>query len=556
MRGGMVVRLGPTSSQSDTLLDSAVRAMRWHGGSSQTFSKGDLVVMLAADPEAGPFLDEGREQTLIVHGHRPVPVANLQASAHRFVALEWNGARLAVTRDAFGLVPLFYRGFDGAAWLSTEVGPLLALGAADPDLAALVSQAADVRMVSHTGWTGIHRVLPGTTVCIDSGLSSTITRWWRPQDYFGKFHRSRAQASEQFAIAFSNSVKASIAPDMGILASGGLDSSAVASVAAHQGARPHLFHINYPSIPHTDEAALAKAVADHSNLPLTNLEGDLSTWEPWGEIAQFSLPLETVPIGMYEVGLRALSERSGAVMLDGHDGDGILGETPQSLRGQLALHGRFKTLARLAAREGPEVTLRGLAANIFPPQFRFRRMRHRPTQAQLTGFGYYFCNETLARINALRPWQFPPAAWRAGEFSAVMPPFTLVFEEFEMIAASMGIEIRHPFTHPQVVREMLALPFVIKIDPLQTKVILRDGLAQYLPAQVAKSLGKSSFDGVLERRVDLDACMKVIEESGVEIPGVDYRRLRNDAHHNPDFIRMHPAVTIALTRIHAFVAAA
>jgi hypothetical protein len=259
---------------------------------------------------------------------------------------------------------------------------------------------------------------------------------------------------------------------------------------------------------------------------------------------------------MYEVGLQALRDSGGEVMLDGHDGDGIMGETPQSLRGQLALHGKFKTLARLASREGAEVTLRGLAANIIPPQFRLRHIRNRPTQAQLTGYGYYFRDDALARINALKPWRFPPASWRAGEFASVTAPFTLLFEEFEMIAASIGIEIRHPFTHPRVVREMLGMPFAIKVDPLRSKVILRDALVRYLPAEIADSLGKSSFAGVLEKRIDLDMCMKVIEESGVEIPGVDYLRLRNDAHHNPDFMRMRPVAIIALTRIHAFVAAA
>jgi asparagine synthase (glutamine-hydrolysing) len=556
MHGAMAVRVGPSSPGDHGLLDGLATSMRWHKGDPQSFSDGLLEVHIAADAEAGPFLESSGATTRIVHGHPPAPVDTLQSTAHRFTALEWDGTVLRVTRDAFGLVPLFYRLIHGAVWLATEAGALLTLGAADPDLEALVAQAADVRLVSRTGWSGIHRVIPGTTLQIDGDLRISARRWWRPESHFATFHGSRAQAAQRFAGTFGDAVGSCMAPGMGILASGGLDSSAVTAMSVRRGTTPRLFHVVYPSLPHSDELAYAEAVAEHANVPLHKLDGDLSPWEPWSEIANFRLPLETVPIGMFEVGLQALRDGGGEVMLDGHDGDGIMGETPQSLRGQLALHAKFTTLARLATREGTQTMLRGMAANLVPPQFRLRRLRGRPTQAQLTGFGYYFCGDTLARINAIHPWRFPPSAWRIGEFAAVMPPFTLVFEEFEMIAAGSGIDIRHPFTHPRLVREMLGLPFTVKVDPLRTKVILRDGLDGLLPPLVSGRPGKSSFDGVLERRVDLGACMKIIEESGVEIPGVDYRRLRDDAYHHPEFIEGHPAVVIALTRIHAFAAAA
>ena len=151
----------------------------------------------------------------------------------------------------------------------------------------------------------------------------------------------------------------------GVLLSGGLDSSAVAVVAA-QTTRPTLLTITHPGLPQVDETSYAVAVAEATGIPLTTLEVKPDAWDPADDIRTFGVPPLGVPTGMYELGLRALAADGCDVALDGHDGDGALGPL-YAWSANTFLDARLDRLVRAARECGARVILRELVNDFLPP---------------------------------------------------------------------------------------------------------------------------------------------------------------------------------------------
>jgi hypothetical protein len=62
---------------------------------------------------------------------------------------------------------------------------------------------------------------------------------------------------------------------------------------------------------------------------------------------------------------------------------------------------------------------------------------------------------------------------------------------------------------------------------------------------------KSDYRAVVRRRVDAARCVEAIRASRARLPGVDYRRLFDDATRDPESIPLFLLVNLA--RVHEFV---
>jgi asparagine synthase (glutamine-hydrolysing) len=537
-------------------LDRAAAGLRWHRGRPRRHHWQGLEIVALEDDVEGPWVEVGAGRLRLTHGAGPAPLAQLQRTGSRFVALDWDGRQLQVARDPMGLAPVFYRVLGDALWLATEVAALLALDRPAPDLEALAARTAFVPLDDRTGWQGVFRVLPGSTLAVDRRLRPASTVYWDPVPLLGRHPGGPAAVQDEFRQRFRTAVARCWGPASAILLSGGLDSAALAlTVRALNGAAPHLVHVHYPDLPATHEQPYADAVAGAVGQPLHVVRGDLRPWDVAGELQGWSLPYNWLPYGMDEPPLVDAAGRGLTRVLDGHDGDGILGPAGSEW-GQLILGGHWGHVARLARRQGPGPALLGAAVDLLPPYPWLRRLAGKgPKVTGLQAVARYFQEPLRSRIIEadIDQWRWPPRRWRVRQLQPVLPRATISFEQKELEAARHGIDMRHPFADRELVEFLISLPARTKTEPGRPKALLLDAFGDELP-RMLHARPKSDYMAAVRRRVDVARCLDEIRATRVRLPGVDYEQLFADARAEPS--RMPLFLLVNLTRVHEFARSA
>jgi asparagine synthase (glutamine-hydrolysing) len=235
---------------------------------------------------------------------------------------------LHLVRDRMGVKPLYYY-WDGRVFaFASEIKALLAL----PAVAREVNPRAvwdylTFRYVPapHTIWRHIAKLPAAHRLTISTDAPApVITRWW-------DIPRGPAAADDDlvagFGELFSDAVRLRMIADVpvGITLSGGIDSSAVAAVAAQQHPRVKTFAVSFAGSPATDERAFARRVADHLGTDHDEIEiGEREFLDFLPEFVRLSdeplADLASVPL--YYV--CRLARQSVTVVLSGEGADEIL----------------------------------------------------------------------------------------------------------------------------------------------------------------------------------------------------------------------------------------
>ncbi|HEX2827012.1 MAG TPA: asparagine synthase-related protein [Burkholderiales bacterium] len=545
MRGGFVACLGAESG----VLERVAEHVRWHRGSAVRYQSRGLEIAAFVAPDDGPAVESDSASIRLVHGGLPVPLRELCDADGRYAAIEWDGHTLRAMRDPLGLAPLFYRIVEGAVWLATEIAPLVALARPQPDLEALSARAGFIPIDAGTGWAGIHRVVPGSTLEITfPGLVMRTSRFWSPQRLVGTYRGNRHEALGELRLRFADAVKRCCAPDGALLFSGGVDSAAIAVTArAIAGRAPHLVHVHFDGLAQSHEQHYAAAVGNSIGAPIDMARGETAPWDVDAELGFYGIPYNRLPYGLFEPALDRVSERGITAAVDGHDGDGVLGPRGGEW-GDMVLHGEVRRLAAYCRRVGARRALRALAGELVPPACRPRRYRR---QTYMQSVARYFCGELQARIVSedMERWRWPAHRWKVRQLRPLLPRALIGFEQKEIEAASRGIDLRHPFADRRLVEFLISLPCAIKSDPYHIKHLLVDALGDALP-QALRDRPKSDYMGIVARRVDRARCVETIRTSNVRLPHVDYARLLADGDAQPDRIPL--ILLVNLTRVHAF----
>jgi asparagine synthase (glutamine-hydrolysing) len=173
-----------------------------------------------------------------------------------------------LVRDRLGKKPLYYAAIDGRFYFASEIKAILA---ALPQRPALDRQSLShyltLRYVPSPGtiWQGIQKLEPGSSLTYDLAAGTfSIARYWSLQfrsaapdpgrDYVGEFERLLLAAVEKRLVAADVPV--------GVLLSGGLDSSSVAAAAVELGHRAfHTFSVAFAEGGEADETEFAREVA-------------------------------------------------------------------------------------------------------------------------------------------------------------------------------------------------------------------------------------------------------------------------------------------------------
>lgn len=173
---------------------------------------------------------------------------------------------LHLARDRFGEKPLHYGITDGAIVFASEVSALRchpAFRDAAPDrLAAFRYLLFEYLPGEATGWSGIHKLEPGTMLSFRDG-QARIRRYWTPPSRDTR-RIGEAEAAEQLDALLDDAVRRQVVADvpLGVFLSGGIDSSLITALAAHAAPDLTAFTVRVPGHGF-DETPHAIAVARH-----------------------------------------------------------------------------------------------------------------------------------------------------------------------------------------------------------------------------------------------------------------------------------------------------
>lgn len=220
---------------------------------------------------AQPFrTDSDTELLLAAHARHGRDMCRHLGGMFAFALWDEARQRLVCGRDRFGEKPLYYaRGDGGELLVASELPALLASGLVLPhvDRTAL---AAYLRMgfvpEGLTMFREVRQLPPGHTLLCEDGRL-TLERFWTPPPPVARPPRP-AEAVRLFRVLMEQAVERSLVADVevGILLSGGLDSTTVAALATRRGKfRAFAFGLEGPE----SELAYARAAARRLGLPLT-----------------------------------------------------------------------------------------------------------------------------------------------------------------------------------------------------------------------------------------------------------------------------------------------
>ncbi|PSP81517.1 hypothetical protein BRC81_00725 [Halobacteriales archaeon QS_1_68_20] len=318
---------------------------------------------LAPALPAGVDRTTASDATLIGHAYREWGVDCLDRTVGAFGLLLWDRHRnlLVVARDKTGIRHLFFAVTDEAFVVGSDAAtvrrhPAVADGPDESSLAAFLEQTPTVGDAGF--YEGVSRVPPGTHLVADADGVRT-ERYWHPADAPDLGGRSSAELQRRLRDAVRQALQARLRcrDDPASLLSGGLDSSALAGVAAADlDRRLSPFSMVFEAVDDErltrDERVRIHDVATAHDLPLTEVPADdahaLSTPAALDEALSESPCLDPL-LGANDRLYRRVGGADHRVALTGHGGNVLNGT--RLAYADLLRRGRLVKLLRAARRD-------------------------------------------------------------------------------------------------------------------------------------------------------------------------------------------------------------
>jgi asparagine synthase (glutamine-hydrolysing) len=396
--------------------------------------------------------------------------------------------RLVLARDRFGIKPLYYRAAGDTLAFGSELKALLALPGfsreLDPDALEAYFDGGYVP-APLTIFRGARKLPQGHLLTWKVGdAEPSIERYARPAPSSG-VAGSDDELAEEVRVLLRDSVRAHLLSDVpvGVLLSGGVDSSALTAIAAEQTSeRLHTFSIGFAEEPY-DELAKARIVAERFDTEHHELRLSPNLVELFPAVAEsFDEPFaDDAAIPTYLVS--ELAAQTVKVSLAGEGGDELFGGYDV-----YAAH----SIAGLARPFTP--LLRRLPS---PRVQRFAGAATLPAFERHLAWKRMFTPE--ARHGLLRSHGADPVArYRArwdetngtDELARVLDLDVGTYLADELLVkadrASMAhsLEVRVPFLDTALSAFALGLPSRLKVRGLAKKRLLRKALAPIVPAEI------------------------------------------------------------------------
>jgi len=405
---------------------------------------------------------------------------------------------LFLARDRLGIKPLYYTiADDGATYFASEEKALFAAGIAARFDPHTWEELLCFRYVSgeQTPFVGVKRLLPGHYLLWKDGLFQ-IHRWWHLAERAQALRENLPQdASQWFQETFDSSVNLRRISDVpvGVLLSGGLDSSSIAaSLASQAGSGVASFTVRFTETEY-DEGPLAREVADRWRLDYHELI--VPPDELLIRMRQTAWLNDEPQAHSNDTHLSAISQYAKprvTVLLSGEGSDETLGgyvryqplrypmllnvARPVSpyLVSMLNLNGRWRKLAKFLALGSVESFVLFNTCDAFPADLKLLGMR--PTGR------FPFREQVLAEAKPL----YPKEPMRQAMYSDQHTFLCSILDRNDRTTMGASIECRVPFLDYRLVEGLAALPSSILLAGKQSKQLLRQSIGGRLPEAVLR----------------------------------------------------------------------
>ena len=409
--------------------------------------------------------------------------------------------RLLLARDRIGEKPLYYAALPGGIAFASEIPALLRIPGIERTLdeealaASLIYPSSPAPL---TMFAQIRAVPPATRLVYDGG-HTTLSRYWKID--CSRTRRIReADAIEELDGLMQRAVRGTLMADVpvGVLLSGGVDSSAIAFYAATAGANVQTFSVGYDTPRQPDpDLARAREVARQLGLPhrvIPFSPFDLALLP--SIIERYAQPFNVFPM-LYADQLAAGVRQHVTVALGGNGADEAFGGYRGYNRQLIAsrLNPMLRRMPAWVSRVGG-----GRIDRLRQSAMSDVTQRRAQSLNDLAGVlrGTLFTTEFAARTRDCAPGRFVAAY--ASECSprdyldTVMYSDLMVYHQHgttvitDVSGMAHSLEIRAPFLDHRLLEFVFSLPRPLKVPsalrPNLNKYVLKRSLERSLPRDV------------------------------------------------------------------------
>jgi asparagine synthase (glutamine-hydrolysing) len=445
---------------------------------------------------------------VIVHLYEEHGPAFAERLRGMFAIALWDArrGRLVLARDRFGIKPLYYREREGGLAFASELKALMRL----PDFSRELDPHALESFMAFNSVPGpltifreARKLLPGHLL-IAEGSGVEIQRFARPRpaDADSVRRENARELADELRERLRDSVRAHLVSDVpvGVLLSGGVDSAALAALAAEQSpSRVSTFSIGFEERSY-NELDAARLVAqrygtDHHELVLRPDAAELLP-----RLAEvFDEPLaDSSALPTYLVS--ELASQHVKVAMSGEGGDELFGGYYTYVADLLA-----PRIGRLAATLRPLVDRLPSSSEKVSFDYKAKRFAHGaklPPLERHHAWKEIFSDDARAELSmAHRHDGFDPlevyrerfAETEGGELLARLQDVDLgiylvddLLVKTDRASMAHSLEARVPYLDAEVADFALALPTSMKVRGFSKKRLLRRALAPLLPRAIVR----------------------------------------------------------------------
>src|SRR4051812_33550224 len=427
--------------------------------------------------------------------------------------------RLFIARDRFGEKPLYWGIFDKTFLFASEPKVLLAHPLVYPSLnldALRQYLSFDYIPAPLSIYNGIQKLPAAHTLTVEDGRVET-KRYWKLSYKKRQPAPSVEEAAEELRELIADSVRMRLVSDvpLGVLLSGGVDSSTIAAMAVRSSTEAvKTFSISFAEASF-DESAYARAVAkflgtDHHEERLSvdlaaNLVGEIGAWmdEPFSDpslvptylLSRFTRKHVTVALG----GDGGDELFAGYQMYPAHNLARAYARVPRILRRALVeplvrrlpvktknLSFDFKARRFVSGMNYDEVARHHVWFGSFTPEEQ-EQLLTEGTRAASDGDIYQGARRLLAEEcdadNTVERMQSLDTQLYLAED---------ILTKVDRASMAVSLEVRAPFLDPRVAEYAASLPIEYKLKGRATKYILKKAVTDLLPPFVTER-GKKGF---------------------------------------------------------------
>jgi asparagine synthase (glutamine-hydrolysing) len=404
---------------------------------------------------------------------------------------------LFIARDRLGIKPLYYAWHRDAFYFASEEKALFAAGVPLQFDSDTLEELLCFRYVAgeQTPFVGVKRLLPGHCLVWRDGTIQ-IRRWWNLAER-AREHREALPADpiRWYRETLDDAINLRRISDVpvGVLLSGGLDSSSVAaSLALQSGSSVASFTVRFSQTGY-DESPLARQVAQRWNLDYHDLEITSDDLIEWLEQAIW---LNDEPLvhgnDLHLLAISRYAKSRVTVLLSGEGADETLGGYVRyqplrfpwllntarrflpTLSRTFSLNGRVAKLSRFLSLDSLKQFVLLNACDVLPQDI--VRLGMNPTVR------FTYREQILAEAESLYPHDWMRQAMYSDQHTFLCS----ILDRNDRMTMGVSIECRVPFLDYRLVETLAALPSSVLLSGTQTKRLLRESARDRLPGSVLR----------------------------------------------------------------------